>query len=94
MELEIRERENKGFAVARDDGKKAGLMTYSIPGSDFIIIDHTEVEDEYKGQDVGKKLLYKIVEMAREKNIKILPLCPFANAMFKKLDDIKDVLRS
>ncbi|MDC6366211.1 MULTISPECIES: GNAT family N-acetyltransferase [Flavobacteriaceae] len=93
MELEIRERENKGFAIAREDGKKAGLMSYSIPGSDFIIIDHTEVEQEYNGKGVGKKLLYKIVEMAREKNLKILPLCPFANAMFKKLEDIQDVLK-
>ncbi|WP_405204948.1 GNAT family N-acetyltransferase [Aquimarina sp. LLG6339-5] len=94
MEIEIRERENKGFAIARENDKKAGLMSYSIPGSDFIIIDHTEVEPEYNGKGVGKKLLYKIVEMAREKNLKILPLCPFANAMFKKLDDIKDVLKS
>lgn len=93
MEIEIRERENKGFAIAKENGKKAGLMSYSIPGSDFIIIDHTEVEPEQKGKEVGKKLLYEIVDMARKKNLKILPLCPFANAMFKKLDDIKDVLK-
>ena len=93
MEIEIRERENKGFAIAWDDGKKAGMMTYSIPGSDFIIVDHTEVEEAYKGKGVGKQILYKLVDMAREKNLKILPLCPFANAMFKKLDDIQDVLK-
>ena len=93
MEIEIRERENKGFAIARENEKKAGLMTYSIPDSDFIIIDHTEVDDAFKGQGVGKKLLYKIVDMAREKELKILPLCPFASAMFKKLDDIQDVLK-
>lgn len=94
MEIEIRERENKGFAIAKENDQKAGLMSYSIPKSDFIIIDHTEVEPEHNGKSVGKKMLYKIVEMAREKNLKILPLCPFANAMFKKLDDIKDVLKS
>ncbi|AZQ44095.1 GNAT family N-acetyltransferase [Nonlabens ponticola] len=93
MEITITERDNKGFAMAREDGKRAGVMTYSIPGSDFIIIDHTEVEDDFAGKSVGKELLYKIVEMAREKDIKILPLCPFAAAMFKKLDDIQDVLR-
>jgi hypothetical protein len=38
---------------------------------------------------VSNEMLYKIVEMAREKNLKILPLCPFANAMFKKLEDFK-----
>ena len=93
MEIEIRERDSKGFAIARDGKEKAGMMTYSIPTSNFIIVDHTEVEEAYKGKGVGKQILYKIVDMAREKNLKILPLCPFANAMFKKLDDIQDVLK-
>ncbi|WP_430438126.1 GNAT family N-acetyltransferase [Polaribacter uvawellassae] len=93
MEITIKERDNKGFAIAHEGDKKAGMMTYSIAGENHIIIDHTEVEPEFKGKNVGKQLLYKIVEMAREKNIKITPLCPFANAMFKKLIDIKDVLK-
>jgi len=93
MEITIKEQENKGFAMAREDNKRAGVMTYSIAGENHIIIDHTEVEPEFKGKSIGKQLLYKIVEMARENDIKITPLCPFANAMFKKLEDIQDVLK-
>lgn len=93
MDILIKEKDTKGFAIAEENGKTAGKMTYSIAGKDYIIIDHTEVESAFEGRGVGKKLLYKIVEMAREKNIKILPLCPFANAMFKKLSDIQDVLK-
>lgn len=93
MEILIKETESKGFAIAKENGKTAGTMTYSKAGSDFIIIDHTEVELNFEGKGVGKQLLYKIVEMAREKNMKIMPLCPFANAMFKKLSDIQDVLK-
>lgn len=93
MEITIKELENKGFAIAKDNGKTAGTMTYSIAGNDFIIIDHTDVDESFKGQGIGKKLLYKIVEMVREKNIQVLPLCPFAAAMFKRLDDIQDVLK-
>jgi hypothetical protein len=93
MELTIKQQENKGYAMAREDNARAGIMTYTIPTSAYIIIDHTEVEPAFNGKGVGKQLLYKIVEMAREKNIKILPLCPFANAMFRKLTDIQDVLK-
>ena len=93
MEIVIKEQNNKGFAIANENSKKAGLMTYSIPDSNFIIIDHTEVNPDFKGKGVGKEMLYKIVNMARNKNLKILPLCPFANAMFKKLDNINDVLK-
>lgn len=74
-----------------DGDKKAGEMTYSIPGNDFIIIDHTEVDPAFGGKGIGKQLLMKIVEMARAKGIKIMPLCPFAAAMFKKLPEIADV---
>lgn len=93
MKISIKERENTGYAIARENEKKAGAMTYSIAGEALIIIDHTEVEPEYNGKNVGKEMLYKIVEMARENNIKIIPLCPFAAAMFKKSDAIKDVLK-
>jgi predicted GNAT family acetyltransferase len=94
MKIEIKENGNKGFAIASIEGEKVGLMSYNISSSEFILIDHTEVEEAFKGKSVGKALLYKIVDMAREKNIKIFPLCPFASAMFKKFDDIKDVLKS
>ena len=93
MEILIKEQASKGAAIAQVEEKKAGAMTYSIAGEQLIIIDHTEVEQEYNGLNLGKQMLYKIVEMAREKNIKIIPLCPFAAAMFKKTGDIQDVLK-
>lgn len=94
MEITLKERNQKGFALATENDKKAGTMTYSIAGEHQIIIDHTEVEPEFSGQDVGKKMLLKIVDMAREKDIKIIPLCRFANAMFKKMPEIGDVLKN
>ena len=93
MEITIKEIENKGFAMATVDDKRAGTMTYSRAGENHIIIDHTEVNPDFKGKSVGKQMLYKIVEMAREKDMKITALCPFAVAMFKKLTEIQDVLK-
>jgi len=92
--LEIKQinRETKGEFVATLDGQKAGLMTYSWAGDEKIIIDHTEVQPAFNGKGVGKELVYKAVEFAREKKLKILPLCPFAAAMFKKNEEIRDVL--
>lgn len=45
---------------------------------------------EEKG--TGKQLVHKAEEKAREKHIKILPLCPFAKRVFEKTEDYKDVL--
>ncbi|MBP6577734.1 MAG: N-acetyltransferase [Chryseobacterium sp.] len=92
--LEVKQinRETKGEFIATFDGNKAGVMTYSWAGADKIIIDHTEVEPAYNGKGVGKEMVYKAVEFARENNLKIIPLCPFATATFKKNEEIRDVL--
>ncbi len=67
-------------------------MTYSKAGADKIIIDHTEVSEELKGQGAGKKLVAAAVEKARKEGFKILPLCPFAKATIQKDASLQDVL--
>jgi len=84
--------ETKGIFEAIEEGVKIGEMTYSVAGADKIIIDHTEVSPEAKGQGVGKILLGKAVEYVRDNNLKVIPLCPFAKRMFEKDVDIRDVL--
>ena len=93
MQIQLKENQSKGYAIATEDGKTAGKMSYSIPAADFIIIDHTEVDSTFRGRSIGKQMLNEIVVMARQKNLKIMPLCPFANAIFQKLTDIQDVLK-
>lgn len=92
MLIKNEESGSKGAFVAYEENVRIGEMTYSVAGSDKIIIDHTEVDPEQKGKSIGKLLLQKAVEHARNKNIKIIPLCPFAKTMFDKDVDIRDVL--
>ena len=92
MEINHRKEENKGAFIATENGAKAGEMTYSKAGDTLIIIDHTEVDSAFGGQGVGKKMVLAAVDFARENNIKILPLCPFAKAAFDKDASIQDVL--
>jgi len=92
MEIIHEKTDSKGIFIAKEEGRKAGEMTYSQAGTDKIIIDHTEVNPEFKGKGVGKDLVYAAVVYAREHNIKIMPLCPFAKATFDKNEEIQDVL--
>ncbi len=73
------------------DGPEAEL-TYSRASDKLIIIDHTGVPDEYRGGNVGLALVQRAVEDARVKGYKILPLCPFAAAQFRRHSDWSDVL--
>ena len=69
-------------------------MTYTMAGPGRMIIDHTVVEEELKGQNAGKQLVAAAVDYARKNNLKILPLCPFARSVFQRVKEYGDVLDS
>jgi len=82
----------KGMFYIEQDGKIVAEMTYVWAGTEKIIINHTEVNEILKGQGAGKQMLSKAVEFAREKGLKIIPLCPFAKSVFDKTPEYGDVL--
>ncbi|MFN3918534.1 MAG: GNAT family N-acetyltransferase [Flavobacteriales bacterium] len=92
MKLEHTNLESKGFFRVIDNSVEAGKMTYSWAGKDKFIIDHTEVSQAYNGKDVGKMMVMEAVKFARENDIKIIPLCPFAKSVFLKQEGLTDVL--
>ncbi len=92
VEIKHTNNESKGIFELYYDGKKAGLMTYSWAGDDKFIIDHTEVDEAYGGKGLGKDLVKAGVEYAREKNVKVIPLCPFAKKVIAKTPEFQDVL--
>lgn len=92
MDIEQIDNGKKGIFKAVEDGVKAGRMTYVWAGAGKFIIDHTEVEPSFSGKGVGRKMLDAAVAHAREKHVKILPLCPYAKSVFDKDKTIQDVL--
>ncbi|WPO77593.1 GNAT family N-acetyltransferase [Flavobacterium sp. KACC 22761] len=94
MEIQQINDTRRGYFEAVEDGKEAGKMTYTWAGDSKFIIDHTEVSPDFNGKGVGKKLVMAAVEYARENNLKIIPLCPFAKSVFDKVEEIRDVLFS
>ena len=88
------EGESKGRLVATEEGSELGEMTYSLANDGkLMIVDHTGVEPAYKGRGVGNELFEELVRMVRAEDRKVMPLCPFVKAMFKKNEDKWDVLR-
>jgi len=83
--------DTKGTFYIKQNGLKVAEMTYTKNGNYRIIIDHTEVSESQKGKGLGKKLIYNVANYAREMNIKILPLCPFARRVFQQDKDLHDV---
>ena len=83
---------SKGMFFVSGDDNVLAEMVYTMPSPDKMIIEHTEVSDELQGKNVGYQLVNTAIEYARTHHIKIIPLCPFANSVFKKKPEFADVL--
>lgn len=84
---------NKRFRISDHDTMIAE-MTYVVSSPSLYIIDHTFVDPAYRGQGLGDLLLEAMVKYARENEIKILPLCPFAKGRFQERTELGDVLHN
>jgi predicted GNAT family acetyltransferase len=84
MEIKNKTVGTKGMFYIEKDDKVVAEMIYTTPATDKIIIEHTEVSEELKGQNIGMQLVKNAAEFARKNNIKIIPLCPFTLSVFKR----------
>ena len=82
-----------GAFFIESNGTRLAEMVYVMSGPKTMIIEHTEVSPDLKGQQIGKKLLGELVSFVRKEQIKVIPLCPFANAMLKRITEWQDILR-
>ena len=92
MNIELTNDGKKGKFMALENNVHAGEMTFTWAGDQKFIIDHTEVNPDFRGQSVGKQLVMAAVQFARERDVKIIPLCPYAKSVFQKSEDIRDIL--
>lgn len=90
--IELEDGGTKGRYVIRGAGGAEAEMTYSTVSDHLFIIDHTEVPDAFRGQGAGLRLVTRAVEDARAAGKKIIPLCPFAAAQFRRHPEWADVL--
>ncbi|AIQ42314.1 GNAT family N-acetyltransferase [Paenibacillus sp. LMG 31459] len=75
------------------DGKDLAEITYRTEeATGNLVIDHTYVSEELRGQGAGEKLVRAVVDLAREEKVKIVPECPYAAHQFEKHTEYRDLL--
>jgi uncharacterized protein len=73
----------RGAFLIEENNERLGEMEIGINGTNLIVY-HTEVSDKLKGQGAGGKLLDAMAAHARQHNLKVIPLCPYVLAQFKR----------
>ena len=90
--VRIEYNDEKGCIYLQIDSEIIAQLTFKFSGNKRIIIDHVIVDEAYNGKGYGKKMVAAAVEFAREKGIKIFPLCPFARNVLERTAEYEDVL--
>ena len=89
--MEIKKGNNK-FYIGESEENIIARITWKNGGSNIIVIDHTIVDPSLRGQGIAGKLLNKVVEMAREEDLKIVPVCSYAVVKMNRTNEYEDVL--
>ncbi|MBU2921266.1 N-acetyltransferase [Winogradskyella psychrotolerans] len=75
-----------------DNEKEIGEIAYAYVNEGLIDINHTEIDPNYRGQNLGHKLIEAVADFARENKLQATASCPYVAKVFGKTtqyDDIK-----
>ncbi|MBE7170149.1 MAG: N-acetyltransferase [Williamsia sp.] len=82
VKLNLNEEKQGAFYIVEGTGQ-LGEMAVSISDARLTVY-HTEVAAKAEGKGYGKKLLHEMVDYARKNNLKVIPLCTYVHAQFKR----------
>jgi uncharacterized protein len=88
-------REDDGISgryVARLGNGEEAEMTYRRAAPGTLVFDHTLVPPAFRGYGVAAKLMDRAIADAREEGFKIVPVCSYVVAQFRRHPEWSDLL--
>ena len=74
------------------DGHRA-IAAYQLEG-DTITFTHTLVPKKLEGRGVASKLIRAALDSARDRRLKVVPICPFVKAYIERHPEYQPLLKS
>lgn len=72
-------------------GELIGQATYTVEGQVWTL-DHTFVDEKARGRGVAAELIALLAAAAREAQVKVVPQCSYAKAVFERTPAYQDLL--
>ena len=89
-DLPIRDNPEAGRFEVEVEGRLA-YAEYRLPEGS-ILFSHTEVPAELEGRGIGSALVRFALAAARERGLKVIPVCPFFAAWLTKHPEEADIV--
>lgn len=90
-DIQQKEDDGKGMFYIEKDGDIIAELTYTLQDNKIMTLDHTETNPEFEGEGLASRLVKHSVEFAKEKDIRIDPLCRYAAAQFERHEEYREV---
>ncbi|SFM90536.1 hypothetical protein SAMN05421738_10428 [Algoriella xinjiangensis] len=92
MNIELKlDGKNGVFELMDEQNKAVGELTFILK-EEQMIINHTGVNPDLRGQGLAEKLVLEAVDYARKNKLKIIPFCSYVSVYVGKHPEVQDVI--
>ncbi len=67
------------------------MLAYRLSPGRMVLL-HTEVPQSLEGQGLAAKLTRYALDFAREKHLRVVPLCPYTSSFLRKHREYQDLV--
>ncbi len=93
ISIEREDGENEGRYVARIGGREGEAeITFTRKGPNLISADHTRAPESMRGTGAAAALVERLIADARREGFKIIPVCTYVQAQYRKHPEWADVI--
>ena len=70
--------------VLRVDGERLGFLEFTRPEVGVMRIEYVEVSPELRGTGLGRELVAKAIDFAKDAKLRVVPICGYARAVITR----------
>ena len=70
--------------VLRIDGERHGFLEFTRPEVGLMRIEYVEVSPALRGTGLGRQLVEKAVDFAKDAKLRVIPICSYARAVITR----------
>lgn len=81
---------DQGHRFVLEEGGAIALADYSL-SEGRLIVPHVEAAHSLRGTGAAGRLMEGVIDAARRRGLKIVPLCPYADAWMRRHPETADL---